>query len=421
MYLTREENEMLEGKHGFPKQKCMEILVGLGDCYDAERMIPVNSAHLVYNSTSLGKGGMIFFREMADQGVRFVINATTNPLSFNLEIWENCGFQQQLREDQEAVSATFAQMGALLSNTCTPYSVGCVPRMRQHIAWNESSAISFANSVLGARTNREGGPSAFAAAVTGKTPEYGLHLDRYRFGELKIVVTAKLKSVRDYGTLGYFIGKIAQDKVPVCTGIPPSVSWDELKLLGTAAAVSGSVALYHVVGVTPEAPDEAVAFGGAKCKDWQTIKFGEKELRDTEESLSSPLKEMVDVVAIGCPHASITELRDIANTFAGKSLRPDVEFWIETSHMVKAYAQAMGYVDAIEVSGARVLSGACPMTIMREILKDGRPRTIATDSPKLANGLGVYDATGGRVAVYYLPLATCVELATRAGGTRDDG
>jgi hypothetical protein len=163
---------MLEGKQGYPVQKAMEILVGVGECFDAERMIPVNSAHLLYSLNSLGKGGLLFFQETAAQGGRFAIHTDTNPSSFDPCLQRDFGISEQFAQEQMVLCNMMVNMGAYLSDTCTPYLIGHVPLMHQHIAWNESSAVVFANSVLGVRTNREGGPSTFAAAITGRVPEY---------------------------------------------------------------------------------------------------------------------------------------------------------------------------------------------------------------------------------------------------------
>lgn len=412
MYLTNKENHMLEGKYGLPVQKSMEILVALGECYDAQRMIPVSSAHLLYSISALGKGGTLFLHEMADRGCRFVIDTDTNAVSFEPSILMDFGMAEKHIPQQNALATIMRQMGALLSHTCAPYLVGHVPRMGEHIAWNESSAIVFANSVLGARSNREGGPSAFAAAVTGRVPEYGYHLNENRLGNLKVVVETELRDPYDYGTLGYFTGKLAQDSIPVFLGIPPHVSWDALKILGAAAATSGSVALYHAIGITPEAPDEKAAWGGEKVKDWQSLHFGQRELHETEEYLSVGTAETVDLVILGCPHASITQLRNIARLLSGKRLRSGVELWVSTTHMVKAYGDIMGYVQAIESSGARMLCGTCPMALCRELIKNNGPRVISTDSPKLANGIGLYSGERKDITVHYGPLERCIASAT---------
>jgi predicted aconitase len=275
MRLTKEEKEMLEGIHGYPVQKSMEILVGLGECFDAEKMIPVSSAHILSTLGGIGEGGNLFIQEMANKGGKFTIFTDTNPLSIEPWLWKDFGISEEFAQEEISLNNTCSKMGAFLCNTCTPYLIGHNPQFRQHVAWNESSAIVFANSVLGARTNREGGPSALAAALTGRVPEYGYHLDRNRHGNFGVVVNATLNHLHDYGTLGYFIGKIAEDKVPVFFGIPHSVHWDELKHLGAAVATSGSVALFHVIGVTPEALTEEAAFGPRRkkaCRWWSLEK-----------------------------------------------------------------------------------------------------------------------------------------------------
>jgi predicted aconitase len=406
MYLTDEENEMLEGKHGYPVQKSMEILVGLGECYDAGRMIPVSSAHHLYSLGGVGKGGALFIREMAEKGGKFIIFSDTNPSNVDPS-WRNLHMPEDSVREQALLINAFSKMGAFLSDTCAPYLVGHVPRFGEHVAWNESSAIIFANSVLAARTNREGGPSALAAALTGRVPEYGYHLDRNRYGDVRILVTAKLRDPSDYGTLGYFIGKLAEDKVPVLIGIPPSVSWDELKLLGAAAATSGSVTMYHAVGVTPEAPTEEIAFGPSKMRDRQTIEFGARQLRETEELLSTAEEREVDLVMFGCPHASIIELGEIARLLSGKRLKPGVELWVFTSRMVRAYAETMGYTNDIETSGAKVICNTCPFSMSPRSSKTLGFRFAATNSPKLA----YYFIQGQDVAIQYGSTERCVGAA----------
>ncbi|MBA7560801.1 hypothetical protein ES708_02432 [subsurface metagenome] len=407
MRLTKEENEMLEGKHGYPVQKSMEILVGLGECYDAKKMIPIASAHLIVG-LYMGKAGALFVEEMANKGGEFVVFTDNNQGSIDPCLWKDLGFSEEFARKEMAIINTCVRMGVFLSNTCAPYLIGNVPRMGEHIAWSESSAVVFANSVLGARTNREGGPSSLAAALTGRVPEYGYHLDQNRYGNLKILVTARLKDSHDYGTLGYFIGRVAEDKVPVLTGIPPSVSGDELKQLGAAAATSGSVALYHAVGVTPEAPTEEAAFGPKKAKDWQTVEFSEKELRETEELLSKATSREVDLVVFGCPHASIGEIRGIARLLSGKKLKSGVELWILTSRMVRTYAEKMGYLNIIETARARIVCETCPADMPSGFLKECGHKTAATNSAKMS----YYIITAQDILSYFGSTERCVEAAT---------
>ena len=408
MHLSREENEMLEGKFGYPVQKSMEILVGLGECYDARKMIPIASAHIIPNVSPLGKGGALFIEDLAGRSAKFVTPSHTNPLGVDLWSWQDFRTPEDFVSLQIRVNDALSKMDGLSSNTCTPYLVGHVPRMAEHVAWNESSAIIFANSVLGARTNREGGPSAIAAGLTGRVPEYGYHLDENRCGELKIFVTTELKGPHDYGTLGYFTGKIAEDRAPVLIGIPPSATWDELKQLGAAAAISGSVTLYHAVGITPEAPTEEAAFGCKKSKGLQTIEFGERELRQNEDLLSKATAKEVDIVVLGCPHASITEFREIARLLVGKRIKSGTELWVSTSRAIKAYAEAAGYINILESSGAKIICGACPHTVSAGFLDGLGPRVIATNSTKMTLSC---TAEGQDVSPFYGSLERCIDAA----------
>jgi predicted aconitase len=407
MHLTKKENEMLEGKHGYPVQKSMEILFALGECYEAEKMIPIASAHIGGSRAINGKAGALFIGEMADKGGKFVVFTDTNPSSIEPLLWKDIGISEETTQEQMAMTSDFTRMDAFLGNTCTPYLIGNVPLMGQHISWTESSAIIFANSALGARTNREADPVPIAAALAGRVPAYGYHLDQNRFADLKISVKAYLKDIHDYGTLGYFTGKVAKDKVPVLSNLSPSVSWNELEFFGAAAATSGSVALYHIVGVTPEAPTEEAALGTKRMVDLLTFEFGEKELRETEESLCKATTEEVDIVILGCPHASIGEIRAITQHLSGKKLNSGVEFWVLTSQIVRTYAEKMGYVNAIEKAGGRVMCDTCPINMTPGLLKRQGHQTLATNSAKMA-----YYIIGVQgLLPYYGSTQRCIEAA----------
>lgn len=412
MKLTEEENEMLEGKYGEAMQTAMELLVAVGECYGAERMIPVASAHLsCANPVTAGKGGTIFIKNMAKGGGRFVIPTTTNPTSLDPWAWREMGFSQDIYQENAALSETLAGMGGYLCNTCIPYLIGHAPRLREHVAWAESSAIIYANAVLGARTNREGGPSALAAGLTGRVPAYGYHLDENRHGSIKIRVNAKLNAETEYATLGYFAGKIAQDKVPILTGIPPSVSQDELKCLGAALATSGSAALFHVVGVTPEAPTEEMATGFKKIGPSDTFEFNLTELKKTEESISRIGPEEADLVVLGCPHPSINQIKRYAEAFSGRRVKSKVEIWILTSHLIKKYAEDIGYAAPLKSAGVRLAANTCPSPMPREFFIKRGYRGAATDSPKMVYYIS---ATKG-IPCYYGSLEKFIDWVTDKG------
>lgn len=386
MNLTDEEQSMLDGKQGWPKQKAMEILVGLGECFDAKHLIPIKSTHLpggALIATGSQSGRMQFISEFADRGGKFVTFADMNTTSVDSELWEYLGIPEEFVRQSDAYLQKFAQMGAQLCNTCTPYLIGHLPSFGEHVAWGESSAIIFVNSVIGARTNREGAPSAYAAALTGRTPAYGFHLDEERYGELKIVVEAKLDGPVDFGTLGYFAGKHAGMRTPVFTGLSRPVSWDEHKLLGAATANSGGAAMYHIVGVTPEAPTEDAAFGPGRPRDIETHVFGAKELRETEEFLDKSKSPEVDIVVVGCPNASIAEITEVAQLLDGKTLHAGTQLWLFTSRPMKAYAEKMGYLKTIESAGGKIVCEACTATMPAGLLKRGGFKAPATNSAKM--------------------------------------
>ncbi|MFC1918213.1 aconitase X [Chloroflexota bacterium] len=381
MRLTKEENEMVGGKFGYPVQKAMEILVGLGACFDAQRMLPVKSVHLAVNSAvGAGDEGIAFVESLALQGGKFVTFTDTNPVTTPYEDWREIGISEEWAGKQDRLTDSYAKMGAFLGNTCTPYIIGQVPMMGEHIAWSESSATIFANAVIGARTNREGGPSSLASALTGRTPEYGFHLDRNRYGDIEILVTAPLSGLGDYGALGYFAGRIAQDRVPVFTGMPEQVTWNELKMLCAAAATSGSIAMFHAVDITPEAPTREFAFGPNKSHD--TFEFGDRELEETAALITNATKSEVDLVILGCPHYTIDEIGYVASLIEGKKLKK--EMWILTAQVIKNYAERMGYLDIIEKSGGKILGDACQNLMPPGFFNGHGYYTFATNSPKLA-------------------------------------
>jgi hypothetical protein len=413
MILTKEEKEMLDGKQGDVTQRAMEILVAVGECYDAQEMVRVTSAHLVSaNPVAAGKGGAKFIKEMAEGGGKFVIPTTTNVSCVELWSWREMGFSEELYREYLALSEAFLKMGAFLCNTCTPYLVGHSPRIREHIAWGESSAILYANAVLGCRTNREGGPTGLAAAITGRTPKYGYHIDNNRYGKLKIVVNTNLRGITDYSTLGFFTGRIAQDRVPIFTGIPPSVSQEELRCLGAACGTSGSLADYHVVGVTPEAPDERVASGFRKITSSDTFEFGFRELEETEESVSKTGPEAADLVVLGCPHVSINQLKTYAQALHGRKAKREI--WILISHVIKRYAEDVGLASIIESAGARLVCGTCPAAMPRGFFKSQGYKSVATDSSKMA----YYISAVQDVLCYYGRLDKFIDIITTSNTRR---
>ncbi len=374
--LTKEEQSMLDGEEGEGVRRAMEILLALGKIYDAERFIPVSRAQVAGVSyKNLGDAGLGFLEDWAGKGARVRVPTTLNPAGIDIENWKKLGISEEFAEKQIRVIEAYKRMGIQPSCTCTPYLAGNIPKQGEHVAWSESSAVSYANSVLGARTNREGGPSALAAAITGRTPEYGLHLDENRKANLLVDVGCELKSIADFGALGYIVGKEAGNSIPYFRGMGKADS-DSLKSMGAAMAASGAVALYYVEGITPEVKFNSLrSFSAAKLPIGTTTETLTIEtLHEGYEALNSNAAE-IDLVAIGCPHASLNELKRISRLLDGKKIKS--ELWITTSRRTMAAAD----IKKIESSGAKVVADTCMIVAPVEELGF---KTMATNAGKAA-------------------------------------
>ncbi|MBU2564833.1 MAG: aconitase X catalytic domain-containing protein [Candidatus Thermoplasmatota archaeon] len=373
MYLTSEQEKMLNGEHGEVLEKMFRLLVRLGDIYGADKMIPVGSVQVAGVSfKSIDMPGLEFLEDYAKKGATVKVLTFLNPAGMDMENWKDLGFPEDFAEKQIRVMDAFREMGIVITSTCTPYLAGNLPRFGEHIAWSESSAVSFSNSVIGARTNREGGPSALAAALCGLTPNYGLHLDENRKPNLVVNVNAELQNNADFGALGYHVGKIVKNKIPYFKGIK-NANTDQLKALGAAMAASGAVALYHVENLTPEAHFMDI-------KGLESVDVGKNELKETYEKLNTG--ENPDIVILGCPHASLREISELSEKLKGKKLKKPL--WVCTSRVMKECANRMGYTEIIENAGGKIVADTC--MVVSPIEKMGF-KTTGVDSGKAANYL----------------------------------
>lgn len=373
MHLIQDQEKMLSGEYGEVLEKNFRLLVRLGEIYGADKMIPVNSVQIAGVSyKSIGDPGLEFLEDYASKGAKVKVLTYLNPAGMDLESWKELGFPEDFADKQIKIINAFKEMGIVITATCTPYLAGNLPRFKEHIAWSESSAISFANSVIGARTNREGGPSALAAALCGVTPNYGLHLEENRKPNVVIEVNAELEFNSDFGALGYCVGKQVKNKIPFFKGIK-NPNTDQLKALGAAMAASGAVALYHVENVTPEAHLMSI-------KGLEKIDIGDKELRESYENLNTGKKP--DIVILGCPHASLREISAVAEKVKGKKLKKPV--WICTSRVTKEAANRMGFTGIIENAGGKIVADTC--MVVSPVEKMGY-NTTGVDSGKAANYL----------------------------------
>lgn len=370
MQLTREEEAILAGEAGEGRRWAMELLVALGTIFRAEDLVPIASAQLAGVSyKTIGDWGLRWLQDVSRMSV-VSVPTFLNPAGMDPRKWEQMGVDGDFASKQRSILRTYNRMGVELTCTCTPYLIGHLPALGDHLAWSESSAVSYANSVIGARTNREGGPSALAAAVIGSTPRYGYHLDRNRQATAVVRVDVGDAPV-DFGALGVLVGRELGTSVPYFTGIRPRP--DDMKALGAAMAASGAVAMYHVEGVTPEA-------GTALEEDARTrrLDVDERALSEVREGLTEAIPARVDLVALGCPHLSLDELEQVAAWLDGKRPRPDGPMlWVCTSKEVKKRAQDA--VRVIERFG-QVLTDTCMVVAP----VDRVAKTTATNSGKAA-------------------------------------
>ena len=368
MELTKQEQKMLDGAEGYAVQKSMEILVALGDIFGAKSLIKVGSVQVAGVSYhNLGDAGLEFLNELAKDG-RVKVLTTLNPAGMDLENWQQLGISPEFAEKQNLVIDAFKRMGILISCTCTPYLIGNLPLYGEHIAWSESSAVTFANSVLGAKTNREGGPSALAAAFVGKTPCYGLHLDENRVPDVHVQVNAPLTKLSDWGALGYAIGKKAENKIPYITGIK-SAELDELKSFCASVVTYGAKPLFYMKGITPGAESQT--------QPKETVPIEQADLENAYDNINDEVSD-IELVCVGCPHCSINEIAKVAELLKDKKVAEGTEFWVATSRTAKQLADKRGYTQAIEAAGAKF---ACDTCMAVAPLK-GRFKSLATTSAK---------------------------------------
>jgi predicted aconitase len=380
-------------------RKALEILQALGTIYAAEQMLPVTSVQIAGVSyDNLGEAGLQFLTEMADGGGRARVLTTLNPAGMDIEDPESLGIDAEFAANQRKVIEAFRRMDVIPTCTCTPYLAGNLPGIDDHIAWAESSAVCYANSVLGARTNREGGPSALASAITGRTPAYGYHLDANRQPTLSVEVQGEVRGTAAFGALGRAIGNRVEalnaGRVPYILGIS-GASLEELKSFCASIATYGGVALFYLPGITPQA--ETVA------PPSQTIQITQQDLADASASMTDTALDDVDFVSLGCPHLSIEEVARIAELLRGRHVQR--EFWITTARPTRLEADRLGYTQVIEASGAKFATDTC--CVVAPIR--GRFKGLATDSAKAC----YYASSKNRFKTVILPFDEVVELATR--------
>jgi predicted aconitase len=326
---------------------------------------------------------------MAEDG-KVKVKTTLNPAGMDVENWERLGIDPEFARKQKLVIEAFERMGVEATCTCTPYFIGNRPEFGDHVAWGESSAVTYANSVLGAKTNREGGPSTIASALTGLTPEYGFHLEENRQANFVAEVKARIDNPMLFGALGNVIGKIAKGRVPFITGIRKATT-EDLKALSASIVTYGSAPLFHIEGITTN-----------------KTKIPEEKISITQEDIENAIREMndtddVEFIFIGCPHCTLKELERISELLKGKNVRK--ELWVGVARRIKKMADGRGYSKIIEDSGAKFACDTCHVVAPLK----GRFSSIATDSAK-----GIFYGRGkNNFKTFFGTLEDCIRLAVK--------
>jgi predicted aconitase len=423
MELTDDEKAMLDGAEGPAVAAAMDLLIRYGEALNCRRLCDTRNVAGTMTQPSPAKTRLV--REGGWRKAFSVINLDCDD---DIDIPDmrvptcqlqhgfgsdaaDIPYRKELIQIQEDAEAFYGRRGVNILATCTPYQVGNVPVRGEHCAWMESSAVVYCNSVLGARTNCEGTASTGAASLTGKIPYWGNHLDENRYGTHLIDAQVKVDGFLEWGMLGYFAGDIVQEERPVIVGDLAQPELVDLKHFGAAAASSGGVELYHIPGVTPEAPTLEAAFGPHTVPE--KVHYGPRERRAIYEDLNSQGSNTdVDFVLLGCPHASIDQIWRAAKALDGRRLNPGTELWIVTPRALKSVADRSGYTETIERAGARLLTDSCPA--MSKAAPTGT-RVFATDSAKQAHYL---PAILG-IEAWFGTLEECINAAVTGRWTGD--
>jgi predicted aconitase len=385
MILTDYEKAIAQGEHGLAARACLEQQIAVGEFFDAERFVPVTNVHMMGDYEVMGDAGQAFLSHLLELGGKVAVTTSRNAQCVEYDYAERLRQSPELVRHEKDVRVLLHRLGVWTVDTCIGYQTLYVPRFGEHIAWGDTGTVAYANSVLGARTNYESGPAALAAAITGRTPAYGFHLSAVRRPTAQIVVEASLEDVADWGALGAIVGERVRGywsvpSIVLGRGVR-SPSPDELKHLGAALASCGSLAMFHVAGVTPEAQTGMNAKAANVTSDTVT----QRDLDDYYERCTPP-DPAIRLVVFSGPQVSLSELETIADAFGGRRAREDVTVLITTNSMVKASADAAGITERIAATGALLLQGTCwyimdPADMQRQF---GWTRVV-TNSAKIAN------------------------------------
>lgn len=388
MKLTEEEQAMQAGEFGPACQWAIDHQLQVGRMFDAEDMVEVSQSHMMADPESLGEAGVAFVADLAKGGAKVAIPMITDPRGVDLSYYKPLGQTEDMANLERRFVAACTQMGIMMTDTCINYQTIMPPVRGDHVAYGDTGVVIYSNSVCGARSNFEGGPSALAAGLTGRTPRYGLHLDRHRRATRRFVVQEQPRDLMEWGILGATIGRMAGSywEVPVIEGIERVPTSDEIKHMGAAMASYGSTPLFHIVGITPEC--QRIEDVGGEALSAKTVSEA-----DTA-ALAKPFGaqgEKVDVVVFAAPQLSLVEMQQVASLCRGRKISEHTDLIVCTPVQVYGDADRMGYVEVIENFGGKVLTGTCfYQQYAREIGEANGWKRLLSNSAKIVNILGGY-------------------------------
>jgi len=407
MQLTPEEREMFEGRRGDAVRRAIEQQLKVGEFFGAERFVPVTNVHMMGDIEVMGDAGLAFLRSAGAGGARCTRPTTTNARCIDFSLAKVLGQDPGEVAKERQIVALLRGMDIATVDTCINYQTVYQPHLGEHVAWGDTGTVIYANSVFGARSNFESGPAAFAAALTGRTPAYGFHLEEHRKGSFLVELEAQMRDLADWGALGKIVGEYCQDyfAVPVFTGMASAPRADELKHLGCALASYGSMAMFHMVGLTPEAPSLEAAFGGAAPAP--ALNVGDAEIEAIYRGYDTGQDGSTIVVFSG-PQLSLMELHTLARLFDGRRAHPAVRVFVTTSNAVLADARRLGYAQALEQAGAVILEGVCFYILQRlsEMRRENGWTHLVSNSAKIVNTI-----TAHRFNTVLRRTAECVDIA----------
>ena len=407
MKLTPEEQAILAGSSGEPARRALEYQIEVGRFWGAKRLVPVTNVHMMGDIEVMGDAGLDYLKGQAGMGARSAVPVTTNARCIDFARCEALGQDpSEVAKERELIQC-LRRMDVVTTDTCINYQTVYQPHLGEHVAWGDTGTVIYANSVFGARSNFESGPAALAAALTGRTPEYGFHLKEHRLGSFTVELTAKLDDLADWGAVGRIVGEAHQDyfAVPVFHGSRRPPSADELKHLGAALASYGSMGMFHFVGVTPEAPSIEAALGRQAPRERLRVDdadiaavYGSYRLGDGDARL----------VVFSGPQQSLLEMKRLAQLFDGRKVKAGSSCFVTTNGAVLAQSRTLGYAAALEDAGVTILEGVCfyilqNLSAMRQA---NRWSNMVSNSAKIVNIIGAH-----RFNTILRRTADCVEIA----------